>query len=154
MSHAFVLSHLPFLGKHDNVIYRNECILKITKDFRLSTFDSVFIFGDLNYRVNTPNLLFDPKNDQLRQYIKASNSPIKDYKEKDPTFPPTCKLKTNREKSCQVYKEECYDKKRTPSWCDRIIYKSSMYKMSNYQVVDTDGTFSSDHMPVLAIFNK
>jgi hypothetical protein len=49
-------------------------------------------------------------------------------------------------------KTKIYDTKRTPSWCDRILYYSKeKMKLSMIKYMDVD-VYDSDHKPVCGIY--
>ena len=97
----------------------------------------IFIFGDLNYRINLANEVVRPaiakgdyaylkENDELIQAIKAyKNSKefqykfYRDFEEGEIDFPPTYKY----DKKSQKY--DTSKKNRVPSWCDRILWKKN-----------------------------
>lgn len=58
------------------------------------------------------------------------------------TFKPTYRL---------VIGTTVYDLKRTPSWCDRILYKGPSISPVSYESVTK--ALNSDHLPVMAVFD-
>jgi hypothetical protein len=128
------------------------------KDLDYNQFDKIFWLGDLNYRVE---LTFDEsskiikmnnlkqlyENDQLNQSVRK-NRVFTDFKEGEIEFNPTFKIN---------YETREYEtkKNRTPSWCDRILYKNNN---TNYTMEQKEyGSYeklniSSDHIPVYSIF--
>ncbi|KAL2912761.1 hypothetical protein HK105_207753 [Polyrhizophydium stewartii] len=130
----------------------------------LSTFDADhFIWlGDLNYRVTVSDVeakkcLSDNsiqdllKFDQLRIEQAASRS-FNGFSEGPITFPPTYKY----EPGTSEYVSS--EKKRAPSWCDRILWFTNPLKaedpewltLTRYEAVNE--MISSDHKPVRAMF--
>lgn len=119
------------------------------KDSRFCDSDYWFIFGDMNFRIDLkPEIAlmyidalylgFLKANDQLN---KNKHNIEFEYQEEDISFYPSYKFfpKTNK-----------YNGKRTPSWCDRIIYKPTKYiKTLAYDKIEL---LCSDHMPVMGIF--
>ncbi|KAG1701248.1 Phosphatidylinositol 4,5-bisphosphate 5-phosphatase A [Nymphon striatum] len=89
------------------------------------THDYVFWCGDLNFRIQDltaekVNALIHSKKfeklleyDQLRKVMKSGDA-FSEFKEADPTFPPSYKLIVNRNE---------YDLNRVPSWTDRIMHR-------------------------------
>ena len=122
---------------------------------KLSDHDVLFLFGDLNYRVehkfedamdlimsNNINQLL--AEDQLNKYGYTKN-----LNEGEITFPPTYKFA----KGTSVYTEK---KMRTPSWCDRILYKANQSIDNQIKVVDYNyisNVVVSDHKPVYGIYD-
>lgn len=116
-----------------------------------------FVFGDLNFRVSGWNdmnsdytdvtLLRSLLNnkDELNALLKTDND-LKVFEEAEIKFPPTYKFKENT--------PNMYNFKRTPSWCDRILYRryadSELIKVSAYEAVPrTPALRFSDHQPVV-----
>ncbi|GMS89360.1 hypothetical protein PENTCL1PPCAC_11535, partial [Pristionchus entomophagus] len=114
-----------------------------------------FWFGDLNFRIegeqdevkkkidqgNLENLL---ERDQLLKY-RNQGRVFTDYEEASIKFAPTYRF---------VMGSTDYDLKRTPSWCDRILYKgtaNSRVVAKNYSRMDR--VLASDHLPVQGIYN-
>jgi hypothetical protein len=111
--------------------------------------DFVYVFGDLNYRID--NLSFEEAlslihdreldkltvNDQLLSEKKESVL-LSSLKEDEITFMPTYKF----EKGTSVYNVK---KKRIPSFCDRILYRGNITTLGYNSFLDYK---SSDHKPV------
>lgn len=118
----FVCNHLTAKDGDKYLSYRQnnltEAISKLKKIVYNWDDSHVFIYGDLNFRVNynikniSNNAL---KHDELT-YILANEAILKDFKEFEINFKPTYKY--------VLYQENSYNKKRIPSWCDRILYKT------------------------------
>lgn len=135
----------------------------------MNAFHHVFWLGDLNYRLKfagqsqkpdpilfelmldkiksndydelllTDQLLFDTL-EQKTAFVGFNDCPIE--------FAPTFKVKKGH------YQE--YNPERTPSYCDRILYKSQpgFEKQIHFHSFDSaPSVTSSDHKPVSAIFN-
>lgn len=111
--------------------------------------DHWFVFGDFNFRLNMDNsnikMLLEAKyyenlkaNDQL---ISNKNKFDFDYMEEEIKFKPTYKFFVGNNN---------YNTKRTPSWCDRILFKRS----SNIKplIYDKCELLFSDHKPVIGLF--
>jgi len=130
----------------------------------------VFYMGDLNYRVDygdqgdeespSPeqhaemvglvsegNL--DPllKGDQLLRE-KKEGCVFYNWKEGDIKFRPTFKVK--------VGEDLTYNIKRSPAWCDRVLYRSNpQHEKNNIRLLEYDSCeqlLTSDHKPVYALF--
>lgn len=105
--------------------------------------------GDLNYRLNAsiskqdqihglstnPTLLLE--TDQLLSLLKHE-SVLAGFQEEKIDFPPTYKFKPNT---------SFYNSKRSPSWCDRILFKGD-WRCHSYRCVEK--SLCSDHKPVTA----
>jgi len=117
----------------------------------------VWFMGDLNYRIDQPHqVVVDhiqrvregqedwsilSEHDQLRKN-RAAGLCFSGYTEPGITFMPTYKLNEDR---------SGYDLKRTPAWCDRILYKSNLVLL---ELGYTSDCFlsTSDHHPIMAVF--
>lgn len=111
-------------------------------------FDYIFLFGDLNYRINNSNkfqaiqqlsnqdILPMLRNDQLlhqQEYFAP-------FQEGLPEFMPTYKMKLA---------QRGYELTRTPGWTDRILFKEKFpesLKVMNYEAGLE--IYGSDHRPV------
>ena len=158
----------------DNISNNNtNNIINNNSLFRNS--DIFFIFGDLNFRIDTEYENFQEiigsKNqniwktlldfDQLNKSRQASmNLDILD--EKEITFKPTYKYcigsneydYTLNDNKDNIGKKS--GKKRNPSWCDRILFKKNDKNTNivclEYKSIMDDKFNVSDHRPVYAIF--
>ena len=95
---------------------------------RLLSHDSVFWFGDLNYRLDLPrNGVIDSlavsckknlmaRHDQLQAEMRTGRV-FRGFAEPLITWAPTYKLKRGEERA--------YSDKRSPAYCDRILYATS-----------------------------
>ncbi|MGH0122822.1 UNVERIFIED_CONTAM: hypothetical protein FKN15_008252 [Acipenser sinensis] len=134
---------------------------KEMKDADVTTrFDEVFWFGDFNFRLNMDRIGVDQilKQDlssdmsRLLQYDQLSKemkdgSVFQGFKEAPIQFPPTYKFDVG----CDIY--DTTTKQRTPSYTDRVLYKSRHkgdIKVVKYTCCST--IKSSDHRPVLGVF--
>ncbi|XP_059494226.1 phosphatidylinositol polyphosphate 5-phosphatase type IV isoform X1 [Stegostoma tigrinum] len=123
-------------------------------------FDQVFWFGDFNFRLNVKRavideLLHNKNKDSLRSILHydeltkklQEGSIFKGFKEAEISFLPTYKFDIG----CDVYDSSA--KQRTPSYTDRVIYKSRqkgdifVLKYGSCTSIKT-----SDHRPVYAYF--
>ena len=123
-------------------------------------YDIAIWSGDFNYRINLgKSQVFDAIDNQdfeeLREYdqfnveVNFGRLNFNNFDEGIIYFNPTYKLKI---KNDSKGKEE-YDDTRIPGWCDRIIYKTkdlSDLLLCKYDIIQ--GTKSSDHKPVYAVF--
>jgi endonuclease/exonuclease/phosphatase family metal-dependent hydrolase len=164
---SYLSTNLLFISCHlaaheSETTSRNEDVASILKTLGLGNpnydvghqFHHCFMMGDLNYRVEGPSwpqtiaqieacawpsLL---ESDQLRKQQQAGNV-LFDFQEPNISFAPTFKVSRGSRLN--------FDRKRIPSWCDRILVHSlpgCSVKSVSYQSVDT--ILSSDHVPVLA----
>mmetsp|Transcript_33523 Transcript_33523/g.75216 ORF Transcript_33523/g.75216 Transcript_33523/m.75216 type:complete len:603 (-) Transcript_33523:321-2129(-) len=85
------------------------------------------------------------QHDQLRLYREAGKAFV-GFQEGDPTFPPTFKV----ERAAGIRHQE----ERTPSYCDRILWKSqeSLPGISQQYLASPEKVSTSDHKPVFAHF--
>ena len=116
--------------------------------------DVMLIFGDLNYRLEIDNILCRQiiKNGNLSQLFmydqllkeKMRNSHFNDLEEGTLNFNPTYRYDIN------TNNYDTSKKKRTPAWCDRILWKRKdfikqiLYDRADYKL--------SDHRPIYAFF--
>ncbi|KAL6930091.1 hypothetical protein ACO0SA_001498 [Hanseniaspora valbyensis] len=161
-SFAFVNSHLAAGQQQvyercvdfDN-IYDN---IKFSRGRTLAMHDNIFWLGDLNFRLNLPNesvrkvlqtcetgddyqkLL---QYDQLNEQVNFKKTIFKGFYEPTIKFPPTYKYNVGTD----LY--DTSEKARTPSWCDRILYKGEDIRPLSYS--DAVLRFS-DHKPVYAAY--
>ena len=155
-TYCFICCHLTANEGIENLNYRIkdiEAIMGSCKTNIPSTlFDNalLFVFGDLNFRVN-PSIR-DYKGDELL-YLLNRNSLFKDFKEVKINFDKTYKY--------TLYDAgNSYNTKRNPSWCDRILYqcrsKQDNIIIESYDSIPRSSSLLfSDHQPVrLNFVNK
>ncbi|KAM3217992.1 type IV inositol polyphosphate 5-phosphatase 9 [Capsicum annuum] len=170
---CFVCSHLASGGKDKDEKNRNSNVGEIFSRTifpkgpsslqlprKILDHDRVILLGDLNYRISLPEsttrLLVEKgewnallENDQLRMEL-MDGQVFEGWQEGIIKFAPTYKYIPNSSDyygRSQVKKGE---KKRSPAWCDRIIWYGEGLKQ---QVYDRGESKLSDHRPVKAIFN-
>ncbi|XP_078406333.1 phosphatidylinositol polyphosphate 5-phosphatase type IV [Cetorhinus maximus] len=138
----------------DTNVYRSDPYDVTTR------FDEVFWFGDFNFRLDVKRAVIDELlhsniEDSLRSILHydeltkklQEGSIFKGFKEAEISFLPTYKFDIG----CDVYDSSA--KKRTPSYTDRIIYKSRqkgdifVLKYGSCTSIKT-----SDHRPVYGCF--
>ncbi|KAJ1553151.1 hypothetical protein HK096_009027, partial [Nowakowskiella sp. JEL0078] len=117
--------------------------------------EKVFFFGDLNYRIELPrdtvlSLIKRKeweglmKHDQLLNQKRTNkNFALKELHEGNLEFPPTFKFDVG---SADYDSSE---KKRTPAWCDRILFCGSQTVQTFYESYKCN---ESDHKPIGAEF--
>lgn len=117
--------------------------------------ENLFILGDMNFRVNQhPKLAVQHVNngrfekllqsDQLTIQMKKNISfPLRSFSEHDIAFAPTYKFDVGTD----TY--DSSEKKRVPSWCDRILYRGNVECLS----YDAKVVRLSDHRPVVGRFD-
>lgn len=120
----FMGSHFPVdtkkadLGFDERVKAGEKSLTKVFNQLRdpKKTRFAAFWAGDLNFR-------FLSGTDQLSRAGRFG------WSEEVITFPPTCKMTTkgtcDRKQSDKTRQAGCYEDKRQPSWCDRILYRGS-----------------------------
>ncbi|XP_074310306.1 type I inositol polyphosphate 5-phosphatase 10-like isoform X2 [Silene latifolia] len=176
-SFCFICSHLASGEKEGDELKRNLDITETLKNThfprrckvpnsrvpeRILEHDRVIWLGDLNYRIalsHTETLkllkkrdweaLFD--KDQLKIERDAGRV-FKGWREGAIKFAPTYKYYYNSD----TYLGEINisaSKKRTPAWCDRILWKGDGIHPLSYERKDSRKYQFSDHRPVCATFN-
>lgn len=143
-------------------------------------FDITFFGGDLNYRIEEVNERVEKLASHpalfnelvaLDQLLKEKNQGLvfKNFREGTLKFPPTYKYEIPKEKATSTvgvhakktllgYAEASNGKKaRVPSYCDRVLFRtppeSKVSKADIELYTDVQGVTSSDHRPVVAIFD-
>ncbi|XP_045815873.1 type IV inositol polyphosphate 5-phosphatase 9-like [Trifolium pratense] len=121
--------------------------------------DRVVWLGDLNYRIDMPysatrslikrkewkTLL---KHDQLKMELKEGHV-FEGWHEGDVEFPPTYKYLPNSDDYIGCVDEDMSKKRRSPAWCDRIIWFGKGMNQIQYNRSESK---LSDHRPVQAMF--
>ncbi|KAL3619404.1 hypothetical protein CASFOL_036974 [Castilleja foliolosa] len=165
---CFVCSHLTSGEKYGE--RRNSDVLEIIKRTHFSSVfdidqpqtipchDQIFWFGDLNYRINMLDAevrkLVDKKqwvellnSDQLCKELR--NGHVFDgWREGMINFAPTYKYELNSDRYVGQNPREG-EKKRSPAWCDRILWFGKGIKQLLYKRTETR---LSDHRPVSSTF--
>lgn len=159
-SFVFVCSHLTH-GLSGNKYRINELqeilsktFMNNSKEMQIRNFDYVFIFGDLNFRIDYDDikirqLISVGKHDDLYKYDQLlgilNSNLFSELTEEKLEFDPTYKYTIGT----SVYDTA---KKRAPAWCDRIIYnKSNKINCLKYDSVNE--YTQSDHKPIYGIYN-
>ncbi|KAI6685977.1 hypothetical protein NL676_031890 [Syzygium grande] len=126
---------------------------------RVGDDNRVILLGDLNYRISLPEVttreLVDRKEwnalldkDQLRMKLTKGHV-LQGWHEGTIKFAPTYKYIPNSDLYYGCFQEKKGEKRRSPAWCDRIIWCGKGLKQHLY----TRGESRlSDHRPVKAIF--
>ncbi|XP_039069721.1 type I inositol polyphosphate 5-phosphatase 5-like [Hibiscus syriacus] len=173
-SFCFVCCHLASGEKEGDELRRNADVSEILKGTqfpiicktpnhrapeKIIEHDRVIWLGDLNYRVAlsyeaTRNLLEDNnwdtllENDQLNMEREAGRV-FNGFKEGRILFAPTYKYSYNSD-SYAGENGKSKKKRRTPAWCDRILWRGSGIEQLSY--FRGESRFS-DHRPVSALFS-
>ncbi|XP_044503255.1 type I inositol polyphosphate 5-phosphatase 2-like isoform X2 [Mangifera indica] len=167
---CFVCSHLTS-GQKDGAeqrrnsdvyeIIRRTCfssVLDVDQPQTIHSHDQIFWFGDLNYRLNMVDaevrkLVAQKRwdelinSDQLSKEL-CSGHVFDGWKEGVINFPPTYKYEINRDRYIGESPKEG-EKRRTPAWCDRILWLGKRIKQLSYKRSDIR---LSDHRPVSSMF--
>ncbi|VVA40699.1 PREDICTED: type [Prunus dulcis] len=172
-SFCFVCSHLASGEKEGDELRRNSDVLEILKNTQFPKIcktthsrmpdkiighDMVIWLGDLNYRIalsysETRKLLENNdwdallNKDQLKIEREAERV-FKGWKEGKIYFAPTYKYFYNSDTYFGEIKTS-KKKRRTPAWCDRILWHGSGIKQLSY--IRGESQFS-DHRPVCGTF--
>lgn len=167
---CFVNAHLSAHDDHlkDRVEDYNSIIqdqeFHVAETSKIFYHDYVFWMGDLNFRlleeydknpeeIERQIVKKDIKSlfeyDQLRAVMKKGEA-FSELTEQDPDFPPTFKFSVGT---------PCYDHKRRPAWCDRILYRVNSNNYENVTLKVDQLSYKShpnyvlsDHKPVTAEF--
>mmetsp|Transcript_8604 Transcript_8604/g.9800 ORF Transcript_8604/g.9800 Transcript_8604/m.9800 type:complete len:526 (-) Transcript_8604:78-1655(-) len=121
--------------------------------------ENVFIFGDFNYRIEkipSGKVVQMVKGEQYEKLVRAHDQLTKElarkrilhgFEEGSINFPPTFKFVPGTNQ----YRTKKGKKERIPSYCDRILWKSSnqVQQLSYYTTMDL---VISDHKPVASQF--
>jgi endonuclease/exonuclease/phosphatase family metal-dependent hydrolase len=167
---CFVCTHLTSGEKEGDELRRNLDVTEIfkrtrfsrsSKDSRPETImdhDKVIWLGDLNYRLRASSDLHEQlrnhdwesllEKDQLKIEQRAGRI-FKGWEEGKIYFAPTYKYRINSD-NYVVQTEKSKEKRRTPAWCDRILWKGDGMKQLWY--VRGESKFS-DHRPVQSLFS-
>ncbi|KAI5076472.1 hypothetical protein GOP47_0008537 [Adiantum capillus-veneris] len=172
-SFCFVCTHLTSGEKEGDEFRRNADVAEILKRTHFSSaklvdtefpktiwgHDRIIWLGDLNYRLNVVDsdarflvaredwtaLL---QKDQLRQAMEPGGT-FDGWKEGVIAFAPTYKYAVNS--YCYVGEgAKPGEKRRTPAWCDRILWHGKGLKQLSYRRSELT---LSDHRPLIAVFN-
>ncbi|KAI3829692.1 hypothetical protein L1987_03820 [Smallanthus sonchifolius] len=172
-SFCFICSHLTSGQKEGDELRRNSDVMEILRKTRfprvqrtgdedspqtILEHDRIIWLGDLNYRIalsyRAAKALVEMRNwrallekDQLRIEQRRGRAFI-GWSEGKIYFPPTYKYSNNSDRYAgdDMHPKE---KRRTPAWCDRILwYGRGLHQMS---YVRGESRFS-DHRPVYSIF--
>ncbi|KAH6790738.1 myo-inositol polyphosphate 5-phosphatase 2 [Perilla frutescens var. frutescens] len=167
---CFVCSHLTSGEKYGAEQRRNSDVLEIIRRTHFSTVfdidqpqtipshDQIFWFGDLNYRINMSDAevrkLVDKKqwsvllnHDQLSKELRDGHV-FDGWREGMINFAPTYKYEINSDRYVGQNPKEG-EKKRSPAWCDRILWFGKGIKQLCY---DRAEIRLSDHRPVSSTF--
>lgn len=174
-SFCFICSHLASGEKEGDERRRNLDVIEILKNTqfprickaphsrmpdKILDHDRIIWFGDLNYRISLSRddakRLVEKKDwpalfnkDQLKMEREAGRV-FKGWKEGKIYFAPTYKYAFNSDTYYVEGVKVSKNKRRTPAWCDRILWHGSGIQQLTY--VRKEFKFS-DHRPVCATFN-
>eukprot|EP00271_Cylindrocystis_brebissonii_P021333 TRINITY_DN7533_c1_g1_i1.p1 TRINITY_DN7533_c1_g1~~TRINITY_DN7533_c1_g1_i1.p1 ORF type:complete len:597 (-),score=106.61 TRINITY_DN7533_c1_g1_i1:42-1832(-) len=125
--------------------------------------DRVIWVGDFNFRVDMADVLVREllakeewaallEKDQLYADMHATggSSAFKGWQEGEIRFAPTYKYVMNATHYIGDYPEEV-EKRRTPAWCDRILWRGDGLQLLQYSRSEV---MMSDHRPVTAVFHS
>ncbi|RRT54852.1 hypothetical protein BHE74_00036715 [Ensete ventricosum] len=173
-SFCFICSHLTSGQKEGDELRRNSDVMEILRKTRfppvqricdekcpetILDHDRIIWLGDLNYRIalsyQSAKALVEMHNwrallekDQLRIEQRCGRV-FEGWKEGRIFFPPTYKYSNNSDRYAgdDIHRKE---KRRTPAWCDRILWYGRGLTQLTY--LHGESRFS-DHRPVYSIFN-
>ncbi|XP_042421714.1 type IV inositol polyphosphate 5-phosphatase 7-like [Zingiber officinale] len=170
---CFICSHLTSGQKEGDELRRNSDVMEILRKTRfpkvqkgdnekspetILDHDRIVWLGDLNYRIalsyRSVKTLVEMRNwrallekDQLRIEQRCGRV-FKGWKEGSIYFPPTYKYSNNSDRYAGDDMNP-KEKRRTPAWCDRILWLGGGLNQLSY--VRGESRFS-DHRPVFSIF--
>ncbi|CAK8561263.1 unnamed protein product [Lathyrus sativus] len=173
-SFCFICSHLASGEKEGDELRRNLDVIEILKNTqfpkicktqysrmpdKILDHDRIIWFGDLNYRISLSRddakRLVEMKDwpslfnkDQLKMEREAGRV-FKGWKEGKIFFAPTYKYAFNSDTYYVEGLKISKNKRRTPAWCDRILWHGRGIQQLSY--VRKEFKFS-DHRPVCATF--
>nr|CAB3499627.1 unnamed protein product [Digitaria exilis] len=172
-SFCFVCSHLTSGQKDGDEHRRNSDVMEILRKSRfprvcgqyercpetILEHDRIIWLGDLNYRIalsyRSVKALVEMRNwkallekDQLRSEQRGGRV-FPGWNEGRIYFPPTYKYSNNSDKYAGDDMKQ-KEKKRTPAWCDRILWYGRGLSQLSY--VRGESRFS-DHRPVYSMFS-
>ncbi|KAF8379121.1 hypothetical protein HHK36_028550 [Tetracentron sinense] len=168
---CFVCSHLSSGQKEGDDQRRNSDVYEILRRTRFSSVfdadqphtipshDQIFWFGDLNYRLNMLDAevrkLVAQKQwdklingDQLNKELRSGHV-FDGWKEGEIDFAPTYKYEFDCDRYFGENPKEG-EKKRSPAWCDRILWLGKGIKQLCYKRTEIR---LSDHRPVSSSFS-
>lgn len=172
-SFCFICSHLTSGQKEGDELQRNSDVMEILRKTRfprvhgladerspetILEHDRVIWLGDLNYRValsyRSAKALVEMRNwkallekDQLRIEQRCGRV-FEGWNEGRIYFPPTYKYSNNSDRYAGD-NSHLREKRRTPAWCDRILWYGRGLNQLSY--VRGESRFS-DHRPVYSVF--
>ncbi|XP_057786080.1 type I inositol polyphosphate 5-phosphatase 5-like [Salvia miltiorrhiza] len=169
-SFCFVCSHLASGEKEGDEVRRNSDVAQILKGIlfprlcntripqRIADHDRLIWLGDLNYRIglsyDEARILLQDNNwdsllekDQLNTEREAGRV-FCGWNEGKILFAPTYKYSQNSD-SYAGENSKSKRKRRTPAWCDRILWRGDGMEQLSY--ARGESRFS-DHRPVCALF--
>ncbi|XP_042431217.1 type IV inositol polyphosphate 5-phosphatase 7-like [Zingiber officinale] len=173
-SFCFICTHLTSGEKEGDELRRNSDVIEILRKTKfprvhkafnemspetILDHDRIMWLGDLNYRIalsyQLAKALVEMHNwrallekDQLRIEQRCGRV-FEGWKEGGIFFPPTYKYSNNSDRYAgeDMHRKE---KRRTPAWCDRILWYGQGLTQLAY--LHGESRFS-DHRPVYSIFN-
>ncbi|PKA64968.1 Type I inositol 1,4,5-trisphosphate 5-phosphatase CVP2 [Apostasia shenzhenica] len=171
---CFICSHLTSGQKEGDELRRNSDVMEILRKTRfprvngqcneklpetILEHDRIVWLGDLNYRIalsyRSAKALVEMRNwklllekDQLRIEQRFGRV-FAGWKEGRIYFPPTYKYSNNSDRYAGD-NMQLKEKRRTPAWCDRILWYGRGLRQLSY--VRGESRFS-DHRPVYSVFD-
>ncbi|KAL5161400.1 Type IV inositol polyphosphate 5-phosphatase 9 [Glycine soja] len=170
-SFCFICSHLASGGKEVDRRHRNVNAAHILSRTifpsgplhdmpqKIIDHDRVVWLGDLNYRIYMPDSTTKSlikrgewetllKHDQLKMELTEGHV-FQGWHEGAIEFPPTYKYRLNSVDYLGCDQQHVSRKRRSPAWCDRIIWFGKGMKQIQYNRSESK---LSDHRPVRAMF--
>ena len=138
-----------------------RCVTQMTSNYQ--KFDFIIFMGDLNYRLNNPNLdlnllqqdhLQFLDSDQLKNEVNSKRLNLLGFIEGEIYFKPTFKYWNNTSNFQYI---DTHNIDQVPGWTDRILYKikekeSSLLDVKQEKYDSMHDIEMSDHKPVFSYF--
>jgi len=140
-----------------------RCVTQMNSNYQ--NFDFIVFMGDLNYRINNPNLdmnliqkdhLQFLDNDQMKIEINSKRLNLLGFTEGEINFKPTFKYWNNTSNFQYI---DTHNIDQVPGWTDRILYKikekereSSLLDVKQEKYDSMHDIEMSDHKPVFSYF--
>lgn len=170
-SFCFICSHLASGGKEEDKRQRNVNAADILSQTnfpvgplhdlpqKIIDHDRVVWLGDLNYKIDMSHSATESlikkrawetllKHDQLKMELKEGHV-FQGWHEGSIEFPPTYKYLPNSDDYMGCNQQHMSKKRRSPAWCDRIIWFGKGMRQIQYNRSESK---LSDHRPVRAMF--
>lgn len=131
-------------GDGRQILDHEICILNGDLNYRIDTLPRQIIVKHIENRDLSKLLERDQLNLSRRRVAGFRLAP---FTELPLTFAPTYKYDVGTDRY------DSSEKKRSPAWCDRILYRSPGGRVKQTEYRRHEGVYESDHRPVSGVFN-